>query len=244
MDSIALKTPIKGVILDIEGTVAPISFVKDTLFPYFLKEISPILSNLQYPISSDSKDPITQIVSKFPSNITQSNESLLSHINSLVKNDVKDSTLKSLQGYIWQNGYEKGALRAPVYDDAIRAIEKWSSDKKVYIYSSGSIKAQKLLFGYVAVGDESADYNGYLSGYFDITTSGYKYEKSSYERITNDVATDAKNLLFLSDNVAEVKAAVEAGLNSLIVSRPGNAELSVTDKSTYQVIDSFDQLQL
>ncbi len=244
MSSITFSKTIKAVILDIEGTVAPISFVKETLFPYFLKEVPSVLSKLQYPIDSNSNDPTTQIVSAFPTNITKDRNTLLCHINDLVNRDIKDSTLKSLQGYIWQKGYEDGSLKAPVYDDAINSIKSWNKEKKVFIYSSGSVKAQKLLFGYVDINGESADLNGYLSGYFDITTSGFKYEKSSYENITKDIGIDAENLLFLSDNVAEVKAALEAGLNSVIVIRPGNPELSSEDKSQFQVIHNFDQLQL
>jgi len=244
MSKITFESDITAVILDIEGTVAPISFVKETLFPYFLKEIPSILSKLKYPIDSNSNDPIAQIVSKFPSEVIQSEHLLLSHIDDLVKKDIKDSTLKSLQGYIWQKGYEDGALVAPVYKDATDSIIGWSKDKKVFIYSSGSVKAQKLLFGYVDVDGKSTDMNGYLSGYFDITTSGYKYDKSSYENITKDVGIDAKQLLFLSDNVAEVKAAIEAGMNSVIVVRPGNVELSEEDKKNYKVIHNFDELQI
>lgn len=244
MSPIAFQNAIKAVILDIEGTVAPISFVKETLFPYFLKEVPSILSKLQYPISETSNDPISQIVSKFSSEYTQSENSLLDHIISLVKKDIKDSTLKSLQGYIWQKGYEDGALKAPVYDDAIKAIKEWSSQKKVYIYSSGSVKAQKLLFGYVDVQGESVDLNGYLSGYFDITTSGFKYEKTSYEAITRDIDIPANNLLFLSDNVAEVSAAIDAGLNSAVVIRRGNVELTSDERATYKLVHTFDELQI
>lgn len=245
MSPIAFQNEIKAVILDIEGTVAPISFVKEILFPYFLNEIPSILSNLKYPISTTiSNDPITQIVSNFPLETIQSQESLLDHITSLVNKDIKDSTLKSLQGYIWQKGYEDGALKAPVYDDAINAIKEWSKEKKVYIYSSGSVKAQKLLFGYVDVKGKSVDLNGYLSGYFDITTSGFKYEKSSYEAITKDIGIDANYLIFLSDNVAEVNAAIDAGLNSVVVIRRGNVELTSDERATYKLLHTFDELQI
>ncbi|CCH46168.1 Enolase-phosphatase E1 [Wickerhamomyces ciferrii] len=235
---------INAIILDIEGTVAPISFVKETLFPYFLKEIPSILSKLQYPISSETSNVIEQIVSNFPKDITNSNESLLNHIKSLVNKDIKDSTLKSLQGFIWEKGYENGDIKAPVYDDAIKSIKNWSESKKVYIYSSGSVKAQKLLFKYVEFQNGVIDLNEYLSDYFDITTSGYKFEKSSYENIIQDIKQSSGNVLFLSDNVSEVSAAKEAGLKSLIVFRNGNGEVSKEDQDKYGLIKSFDELSV
>ncbi|KAH3674710.1 hypothetical protein WICMUC_003126 [Wickerhamomyces mucosus] len=245
MASIQFSTPINAIILDIEGTIAPITFVKDVLFPYFLKTVPKTLSQLKYPISSSSQDPIELIVSNFSETITQSQESLTNHINDLVSKDIKDSTLKSLQGYIWQEGYESGELKAPIYADGISNLKKWTSKgKKVYIYSSGSIKAQKLLFKYVDINNETHDLNGYLSGYFDITTSGFKFEPSSYSNILKDIAFNPDETLFLSDNVKEVKAALDNNINSLIVIREGNAPLSDEDLKVSKTITSFYQLDI
>jgi enolase-phosphatase E1 len=236
-----MSTPVKAVILDIEGTVAPISFVKDVLFPYFSNKLPSILSGLSYPLTATSDDQITQIASQFPKEYTADEAKLYEHIQSLVANDVKDATLKALQGFVWLTGYEAGELKAPVYPDVIHSLEKWTvSGKKVYIYSSGSVKAQKLLFGYVDVGGEaSVDLNEYLSGYFDITTSGYKQEKSSYENIIKDIGVSAGESLFLSDNENEIEAALAAGLQAIVVIRPGNAPLT----KNFQTINNFHQLE-
>ncbi|KAH3688700.1 hypothetical protein WICPIJ_000300 [Wickerhamomyces pijperi] len=245
MSSISFDITIKAVILDIEGTVAPITFVKDVLFPYFLRAIPDTLSPLTYPIQSSSTNTIEAILSNFPSEVTESKESTFKHIEYLVKNDIKDSTLKSLQGFVWTAGYESGEIKAPLYDDAIAALHRWNEEgKKIFIYSSGSVKAQKLLFQYVNVNDKSVDFNGLLSGYFDITTSGYKFETTSYVNIIKDIQFSPEESLFLSDNVKEVSAALEAGLNSLIVVREGNAPLSEEDLKVSKTITSFDQISI
>lgn len=233
-----MPAPINVVILDIEGTVAPISFVKEVLFPYFLNKIPGILSELKYPL--DSSDEISKILTQFPNEYTINSDKLYKYIKSLVDQDIKDSTLKSLQGIVWLKGYENGELKAPVYPDVIESFKKWKQqNKKIYIYSSGSIKAQKLLFGYVDVGKtKSISLNEYLSGYFDITTSGFKQEQSSYENITKDIGINASNCLFLSDNENEVEAATKAGLQSIVVIRPGNAPLI----KNFKTINNFDEL--
>lgn len=235
-------------VVDIEGTVCLISFVKDTLFPYFLEQIPLKLRELTYPINSNDEhsSPITSVVAGFPLDKTTSYETLLEHITLLVRQDIKDPTLKSLQGLVWQLGYDNGDLVAPVYQDAIDFIQRFNrvKENKVYVYSSGSIKAQKLLFGHVGGPEGSFDLNPEFEGYFDITTSGFKQETSSYENILKDIGElTPSNVLFLSDNVKEVQAAVSAGMQSYIVVRPGNYPLTQEDKSLgFKIIDNFEDL--
>lgn len=244
---ISYKQPIEIVVLDIEGTVCPISFVKTTLFPYFLDKLPKELKELKYPITGTEKTPVSEICSQFPETHTGSYASLLEYITALVKNDIKDPVLKSLQGLIWKLGYENGDLKAPVYEDAIEFIEEKKGSKKVYIYSSGSIKAQVLLFGHVKqTQGGSVDLNKCLSGYYDITTAGFKQDSSSYHHILEDIGYSdrPKSVLFLSDNVKEVHAALEAGMNSVVVDRPGNAALTEQERKTFDVIENFNELQL
>lgn len=243
---------ISAVVIDIEGTVCPISFVKETLFPYFLDKIPSKLSNLTFPLictsSDDSEaDRITSVAIGFPEEVTKSYDSLLHHITDLVTRDIKDPVLKSLQGLVWQIGYANGEILAPVYPDAIKLIESYND--KMYVYSSGSVKAQKLLFGYVkdpSNASKAIDLNPHLSGYFDITTSGFKQESQSYKNILAAInkTHEPNTVLFLSDNVKEVEAAIEAGLQSYIVDRPGNNPLSTKDREAYKVIESFEQLDI
>ena len=135
----------KVFLLDIEGTVCPISFVKDILFPYFVSQFPQVVS--QRHLSNDKK--IDEILDSFG---IEDNEELKNHILSLVSRDVKDSKLKSLQGFVWENGYNDGSIKAPIYKDAIDLISNPSN--KIYIYSSGSVKAQILLFKYACQFDD------------------------------------------------------------------------------------------
>jgi enolase-phosphatase E1 len=233
---------ITSLLLDIEGTVCPITFVKDGLFPYFLKKLPDVLSTVEFPL--DGSTPISQALAQFPEEHRHSKKALQTYIVQLVKDDIKEKSLKSLQGLVWKDGYVSGEIKAPLYKDAIDSIKQWYQTKKVYIYSSGSVQAQKLLFGHVDIDGESVDMNALLSGYFDITTSGYKFEQSSYESILKDIQTSGEEVLFLSDNVKEVEAAQRAGLRAAIVIRPGNAPLTEEVMSKYTLVDDFTKLSI
>lgn len=243
---------IDTVILDIEGTICPITFVKQTLFPYFLTKLPIILSSIQFPLitssTSSSDDPIIDILSQLPSSITISKDSTFQYFKNLVDDDIKDPILKSIQGFIWKQGYESGELKAPLYSDSIQFIKKFN--KNIYIYSSGSIKAQILLFGHVHNNTDddnsSINLNPYLKGYFDITTAGFKNNSESYKKILNEInkSNDSSSVLFLSDNINEVKSAIESGMNSYIVIRPGNAPLTNEELSNFKTIHSLDELSL
>ncbi|CAI4059711.1 hypothetical protein SUVC_05G0350 [Saccharomyces uvarum] len=220
-------------LLDIEGTVCPISFVKDTLFPYFTKQVSQLV------LQQDSGDsPISEILSQFR---IEDKQQLQAHILELVANDVKDPILKQLQGYVWAQGYETGQIKAPVYADAIDFIKR---KDRVFIYSSGSVKAQKLLFGYVLDPNvatcDSLDLNAYIDGYFDINTSGKKTDAQSYASILRDIGVSAGEVLFLSDNPLELDAAAAVGMATGLAVRPGNAH--VPDAQKYQVYKTFEDL--
>lgn len=226
-------------ILDIEGTVCPISFVKETLFPYFLDKVPEYLNTVTFPLDP-SQSALAKTLLGFPSEHTQSKDTLLRHLRQLVENDVKEVNLKAFQGTVWKEGYEKGDIMAPVYQDAIDFIR--SPENKIYIYSSGSIPAQILLFQHVNVEGKSTDLTSFILGYFDISTAGYKQERKSYEKIVKEISAPASELTFYSDVTKEVEAATEAGLKAVIVVRPGNAPLSAGDKDKFKVIESFSNV--
>lgn len=210
-------------LLDIEGTICPISFVKDTLFPYFKSQIPKLLKLRE----TDSN--IDNLLNQFQ--INDAND-LITHIQNLVDRDVKDPILKQLQGYIWQFGYQNGEIKAPIYLDSINLIKNFPN---VYIYSSGSIKAQKLLFQFVMDPIDSKnviDLRPYILNYFDITTSGPKIDSKSYSNILNEINKKPEEVLFLSDNPNELNAAKDVGLNVGLVIRNGNAKVENEDDYT------------
>jgi len=186
-------------------------------------------------------------------------------VRDLVSRDVKAPYLKSLQGHLWREGYAAGELRAPLFADVAPALSAWRArGLSIAIYSSGSVEAQKLFFAHTDHGDLSSP----ISAWFDTVNAGPKTDAESYRRIVAEMllgtggggmimpnsggggtpeereAAAAAGVLFLSDNVKEVDAAIEAGLQSVVVRRPGNAPLSEEDVARHRVIESFEELGL
>lgn len=228
-------------LLDIEGTVCPISFVKDILFPFFISQLPNLISQRG---SQQSDTEIDRILNSFQ---IDNDDDLMDHISNLVSNDIKDSKLKELQGFVWTKGYEDGSIKAPIYNDAINLIK--DPNNNIYIYSSGSIKAQKLLFKYAcSFNDKESKMGGidltpYIKGYFDITTSGPKINTQSYENILNDIPSPDKDeeILFLSDNPLELDAAKKCrNIKIGLVLRDGNNP--VDNKQDYPNYSNFNGL--
>lgn len=155
--------------------------------------------------------------------------------------DLKIPYLKSLQGYLWLSGYERGALRCPLFADVAASMRAWhDAGLTIAIYSSGSVAAQKLLFQYTNA-TPTADLRPLLSAYFDTVSAGPKTAAQSYEVIARRFPAVARaRWLFLSDNVREVAAAVEAGMQSAVVVREGNAPLTAEDVARHAMIESFE----
>ncbi|RYO85143.1 hypothetical protein DL766_007346 [Monosporascus sp. MC13-8B] len=227
---------VKVVLLDIEGTVCPISFVKDVLYPFSLKALPDVLE------SQWNNSEFAQYREAFPAEYSSTKESLEAHFRELVTKDVKASYVKNLQGYLWQRGYDSGELRAPLFADVAPKLRSWH-DKglKIMIYSSGSVAAQRLFFS--CTDAEPSDLTPLISDWFDTVNAGLKTETSSYETITGKHPEfPVREWFFLSDNVREVDAAIAVGLQSYIVHRPGNAELPAGVRERLQVVESFNLL--
>lgn len=156
--------------------------------------------------------------------------------------DRKMAALKSLQGHIWKFGYESGKVVGEVYSDVVPVFSRWKNDcgKSLFVYSSGSVFAQKLLFGYSTDGDITPLFNGY----FDTVHPGSKLEANSYETIARDIGhgSSPDKILFLTDNIHEAVAAKQAGWNVVLSVRPGTAPLP--EKHEFQTVTSFDQIEL
>jgi methylthioribulose 1-phosphate dehydratase/enolase-phosphatase E1 len=223
----------KVLLLDIEGCTTSISFVKEILFPYvsthlqeYLEQISDEdVSQLAMALEEDVKKH--GISDEHPKGSTvQEMVALL--VQRLMDSDVKATGLKSLQGKMWKAGYDKGELKGHVYDDFVPLLQ-WcqSHDISVNIYSSGSVQAQKLLFGHSSEGDLTK----YLDQYFD-TKVGSKKEAASYQKIGKSLGASPSAICFVSDAEGELVAAKEAGIGNVVMSiRPGNVPLTNVGKS-------------
>lgn len=220
---------IKAVVTDIEGTTSSISFVHEVLFPYaaeklpaFVREhrddpaIAKILADVGEaaggalpPLTSSGLDPY------------------IAQLLQWLRDDKKVTPLKALQGYIWEAGYRQGDYRAQVYADVAPALAHWKhSNLGLYVYSSGSVLAQKLFFEF----SEAGNLLPLFDGHFD-TTIGGKRERESYRAISEQIGIEAGHLLFLSDVAAELEAAREAGFQVCLLVRPGNADAGEHDFS-------------
>ncbi|KAF6129868.1 enolase-phosphatase 1 [Phyllostomus discolor] len=154
--------------------------------------------------------------------------------------DRKTTALKQLQGHMWRAAFTAGRVKAEFFEDVVPAVRKWrEAGMKVYVYSSGSVEAQKLLFGYSTEGDILE----LIDGHFD-TKIGHKVESESYRKIADSIGCSTSNILFLTDITPEASAAEKADVHVAVVVRPGNAGLTDDEKTYYSLITSFSELHL
>jgi len=225
-----LKTT-KAVVLDIEGTTTPISFVYDILFPFARRHAARHLSDhwgspevrgdveaFRAQAVLDAREGVAGVVAIPDGDGDEVRAAVVASVLWQMETDRKTTALKSLQGKVWRSGYASGQLKADVFDDVPEALRAWEArGVPVYIYSSGSVEAQKLLFAHTHYGD----LRPLLSGYFD-TTTGPKKVAASYVAIAEKVGSRPEDLLFFTDVAAEAVAAGEAGFEAVVMDRPGN----------------------
>lgn len=221
---------IKAVLTDIEGTTSSISFVKDVLFPYARERIPEFVKLHR------REAEVRRILDEAAVLADSKNDEALCHsLIQWIDEDRKLTPLKALQGLIWEEGYRHGDFHGHVHDDAVQRLRAWKSrGLRLYVFSSGSVHAQKLLFGYTQYGDLTS----LFSGYFD-THVGPKQDPESYRKIAAMIGLPAKNTLFLSDIEAELDAARVAGMATYkLVRDPG------FPRSSHPQVASFDAIAL
>lgn len=222
---------IKAIITDIEGTTSSLSFVKDVLFPYARAHIEEF-------VRSHSDDANVQsILVEVSKEVGRSlsAEQAITQLIEWIDQDKKITPLKTLQGMVWDEGYREGAFTGHVYEDAARNLKAWHAcGLNLYVYSSGSEHAQKLLFSHTEYGDLTP----WFSGYFD-TRVGGKREAGSYRHISEEIRIPPQNLLFLSDIKEELDAAKLAGLNTIWLVRDSVPDLG----AEHQQVPDFDHIE-
>ena len=238
-------TRVPLILLDIEGTTTPIAFVTGTLVPYARAHLRAHLArHVQSPHGLALFEAIRRehaadadahaVVPVWNETGPDTLASVEAYLSWLMDRDRNSPALKELQGYIWEHGYETGALIAPMYPDVEPAFVRWRAEGHALgIFSSGSVLAQQWLFRRSSSGDLSR----HLQWYFD-TRTGPKREPASYTRIAESTATPCAEILFISDVVAELDAARDAGMQTALAQRPGNPPQPA---HTHRVIRSFDE---
>ena len=226
-------------LLDIEGTTTPMSFVYDVLFPYARERLSAylrahasedqlrdVLATLRVEWHEDARkgeQPPDWALADVPA--------AARYLDWLMGRDRKSPSLKRIQGEIWKAGFDAGELRGELFPDVAPALRRWKDGGvDIAIYSSGSVLAQKLIF---------ADLLPFISAFFD-TAVGPKRSVDSYRRIAQEAKRPAEQILFVSDVAEELNAALDAGCQILLAVRPGNRP--VEGPETLDEISSFDEI--
>jgi len=243
-DCVALKG-VRAVLLDIEGTTTPVEFVHQTLFGYARARARELLE--QHWNEPEIREDVTRLRAEHAAESSQSATSpppppwrdditsVADYVYWLMDRDRKSTGLKSLQGKIWEEGYRTGELRGEIYPDVPPAFDRWRRQGvAIAIFSSGSIQAQRSLFGNTS----SGDLTGFITAYFD-TTTGPKTAPTSYGRIAAALGHSPFEVLFLSDVASELDAARAAGMRTtLCVRTPGTA----LPAGPHPVIRGFDEV--
>ena len=197
-----------AILTDIEGTTTPIAFVRDTLFPFARARLAEFVRD------HGDAPPVRAALDAARAEMEKpdaTRQEVIDVLTGWIDADRKAPPLKTLQGMIWEAGYRDGSLTAPVYDDAAAALKRWHADGiRLAVYSSGSVAAQKLLFGHSSHGDLTL----LFEGWFDLET-GSKLAPDSYRRIADRLGIKTGDILFLSDHPGELDAAREAGLRTI-----------------------------
>lgn len=222
--------PIKAILTDIEGTTSAVSFVFDVLFPFAVEHLPEFVrQQADEPQVAEQIAAVRELSGEADADVERVIEILLGWI----AEDRKATPLKALQGMVWAEGYQAGLLKGHVYPDAVEALRRWKEEGyALYVYSSGSIQAQQLIFGCSVAGDLSP----LFSGYFD-TGSGPKREVQSYRNILAEIGVPAEQVLFLSDIVEELDAAQQAGLQTCGLARDGGELTGHQTLASFALID-------
>lgn len=206
---------IKAIVTDIEGTTGSIHFVHQVLFPYAKQHLPQFVRQQQHHADVAEQIAAVKTLMQQPE---ADIEAVIAQLIAWIEADQKITPLKALQGLVWEAGYQTAAYKGHVYEDAYQQLQAWREQGlALYIYSSGSVYAQKLLFGF----SEYGDLTPWFKGYFD-TQVGGKREAQSYENILKQIDFAPEEVLFLSDVVEELDAAQQTGMKTVQLVREPN----------------------
>jgi enolase-phosphatase E1 len=223
---------IRAILTDIEGTTSSIAFVRDVLFPYARRALPAFVARHGH------EPEVRRWLDAAALDIggVVDDDCIVQILQQWIDEDRKHTALKALQGMIWKEGYVRGEYTAHVYPDAPRRLREWhAAGLALYVYSSGSVPAQKLFFAHTDAGDLTP----LFSGYFD-TEVGPKRDPASYARILEAIGLRGEELLFLSDIVEELDAAAASGIRTTLLVRDGDPRADCS----HPVARDFDAVKL
>jgi len=214
---------VRAILLDIEGTTTPIAFVHDVLFSYAREHVREFLA------ANSASEDIALLREEHAVDVKEGRNpppDLAAYVEWLISVDRKSTGLKSLQGKIWRQGYIEGTLKSQVFADVAPAFARWRDQElRISIFSSGSVLAQQLLFAHT----EAGDLTPFIDSYFD-TTVGKKGEAESYQKIAEAMGLKPEEILFISDVVAELDAARQTGMKTILSIREQHPSIRSFDE--------------
>jgi len=223
---------IKAIVTDIEGTTSSLSFVKDILFPYARARLTDYVG--AHRDNSEVHRCLDDVRALAGAALTDAQ--VIEQLIRWIDEDRKITPLKVLQGLIWEHGYKENAFQGHVYDDAAVKLRAWKQrGLRLFVYSSGSVYAQKLIFGHTAFGDLTP----LFEGYFD-TTVGGKREAESYRKIAAAINLPPQDILFLSDIKEELDAATTAGMQTVWLVRDG----AIDARAAHRQVRDFNSIEI
>ena len=230
---------IRAIVTDIEGTTSSLSFVKDVLFPYSRERMAEFVrARAQDPTVRKHLDDVKRTpglpAGQASGDLT--NDQAVEQLIRWIDEDRKVTPLKALQGMIWEEGFKQGRFKGHVYEDAVRILRIWKERGiRLYVFSSGSIQAQRLLFAHT----EHGDLTPLFSDYFD-TTVGAKNDPAAYRKIVGTIGLTPGEILFLSDVKEELDAARQAGMKTAWLVRDG----AIDSMAAHRQVKDFNAIAL
>lgn len=225
---------IKYILTDIEGTTTSVKFVYEVLFPYFREHIGELKSITNLEQVQTAFRQTVELSQSLENKKLNTVDDILNTLYRWSEEDRKITPLKTVQGILWDKGYRSGEIKGHVYEDVRPSMEKWQAQGlKMGVFSSGSIAAQKLIFGF----SEAGDLTPMFSNYFDTTTGG-KREIETYPKIASALELPSDQILFLSDIVEELEAADKAGMQTVQLVRQG------TRANWPRTVESFSEIEV
>ena len=224
---------VRAILTDIEGTTTSVRFVFDVLFPYARGHLAEyVRAHADQPAVREQLAAVAREAGR-----ELDDEAAIAQLIRWIDEDKKITPLKALQGMIWQAGYRNGNFTGHIYPDAVAKLREWhGAGVDLYVYSSGSVQAQKLIFGF----SDAGDLTPLFSGYFD-TQVGGKREADSYRKIVEEISLPAGEILFLSDIAEELDAAAQAGMQTMQLMRESDGT-QATDR--HPTAADFNAIQL
>lgn len=223
---------VRAIVTDIEGTTSSLSFVKDVLFPY-------ARAHLAHFVAIHAHRPDVRALldaANREAGGSLDDAGIVAQLERWIDEDRKITPLKSLQGLLWEAGYRNGDFKGHIYTDAAARLREWHARGiPLYVYSSGSVYAQKLLFAH----SEAGDLTPLFSGYYD-THIGGKREADAYRAIGADIGWPAGDVLFLSDVTEELDAAHAAGMQTVQLVRDGEPDA----RARHRQVRDFDAIDI